>query len=202
MTVTIKAPKISAADQKEITARKVALEKVLAALDGSAAKARELSAKKAKLEKEAIGLHRAAAAFDQQAEMALLANQRTLARILDAIAASEADAADAKVPLFRAIDRAQEIVSRLCQVTYEELLDMIADTMSPFYTERANARWAARDFPAARDLVVTLLGHRTVAFDPIERLADAAGETLRKIGALLDGGEIYSFTGVDPTGKN
>jgi len=195
MIITLEAPKVSAADTKLLTGHGAAIEGAIAEVEGDYAKVKKLRAKEKELEREALTLYRDAANFQRDAELNLLLNQKTLARVHDAIAQAEAACHDDKVPLYNIIDRAQELVSKICQATLNQLLDQIATVLSPYYRSFDEARYIARNAIAVNDLVTTLLNHRTNAGDSIERLIEAARETLRKVEALLTGGEIWRYEG-------
>lgn len=196
-SLKLTAPNISSAEKKELTAQKSRLEEWIAAVEGDAKKVADLGKKQIALEKEAEGLHLDAAQFQRDAELKLIANQRILARVHDAIRGVEASAAEVKVPLWNALDQAQETVRRICQANYQQALDEVGAALAPFYTDFNEARWFARETPAVRDLVHVLLTHRASAYDSVERLVEAGRDTLRKIEACLTGSEIYSFSGAE-----
>jgi hypothetical protein len=190
------APKIAADQRKKLTVHKAHIEGAIAEVEGDFAKVKQLRAKQKTLEKEALTLHRDAANFHKDAELKLLLNQKTLERLFDAVHKAESECHDCKLPLFRATDDAQELVSKICQATYNELLDQIAAAISPYYRSFNDAReGVARYAHAVNDLVHGLLAHRTNAADSIEGLFKAAKDTLRKVDALLTQSEIWSYQG-------
>jgi small-conductance mechanosensitive channel len=201
-TVTLTAPKISAAQRKQLEAHKQNLEQVIRDAESGTEKIRELKEKESSLEKEAASLHREAAQFDRDAEIKLAAAIKQIERVHEAIREEESRAYDDKAVDFRIIDQAQGLVSKICQETYNDLLDQIGSALAPYYRRFDDARYVARGAHAVNDLTVTLLGHRVSAADSIERLFDGATDTLRKVDALLDGSTIWTFQGANGAEKS
>jgi hypothetical protein len=191
------APKIPPDQRKQLTGHKAAIEGAIEVVEGAFKKVEELRSKQEKLRKEAVTLHRDAANFHRDAELKLLLNQKTLERLHDSIQQAEAMCYDDKVPLFNIVDRAQELVSKICQATYNELLDQIAAALSPYYHSFDEARFVARSAPAVNDLVSGLLRHNSTAGSGIERQFQDARDTLRKVDAVLTRAEIWSYQGAE-----
>ena len=193
--VSLSAAKISAAQRKDVQAAKAKLETAMEVVEEDSAKVTQLREKEEKLRKEALSLQRDAASFHSDAELKLIANQKTLERLRDAIHQAESECFDDKVPLFSAIDQAQSVISKLSQATYNALLDQIGALLAPYYSNFLTARWVGRDTHATRDLTSKLLQNRVNSADSIQRLYEYSKDVIRKLNSLLDGGEIWSFEG-------
>src|SRR5438034_4004333 len=111
--IALNAPKITSAQREELTHHKKALETTIAEIEGDLAKVTDLRRKQAEHEKETKPLQRAAANFDSDSELKLLLNQKTLQRLRDAIASAEAECC-ADIPVYGAIDAAQDLVQKIC----------------------------------------------------------------------------------------
>ena len=136
-----------------------------------------------------------AAQFHSDAEIKLAATLKQIERVHEAIREEESRAHDDKAVDFQIIDQAQELVSKICQATYHELLDQIGSALAPYYRSFNDARFVARGAHAVNDLTINLLGHRVSGADSIERMFEGAAETLRKVDALLNGSTIWTFQG-------
>jgi hypothetical protein len=192
--ISLKAPKITAAERKQILAAKNALENKVKAIEGSSKRISDFRKKEKTLRAEAEDLHRAAANFDKESEIKLVVALKQLERVAEAIQSENNP--DEGLDIFTAIDEAQEIVGQICQKTYEELLDLQADSTAKFYLNRHEARHVAKTTShAARDLTNKLLRHGAVQFDSDDRVFQVAQETLAKLNALLNGTEIWRYDG-------
>lgn len=192
-TIALKAPKPTAAETKDLEKKRNPLAAILAALEAHDAKVRELRKKEASMEKKAAGLHHRAAAFDLDAEKELPATLKQIERIHELL--NEAQDID-RFPLWNALNDAHEVVAKICQRSYEELLDQIGAALAPYYLNFPEARYQARSAPAVNDLVRRLCSIQGVhQYESIERIVDIAKDMLRKIDAILTGGEIWRFYG-------
>jgi hypothetical protein len=191
--VSLKAPKITGSQRKELETHKARLGSTIAEVQGDYKKVAELRKKEALLEKEAESLHRDAASFHREAEIKLAATLKQIERCHDAIHAAESDVFESKAPLFNIVDQAQEFVRQICQDTYNQLLDEIGAVLAPYYRSFHDARYAGRSAPAVNDLVIKLLGHGISPDNSIERMFEGARDTLRKVDVLLTGGAIWKY---------
>jgi hypothetical protein len=98
--------------------------------------------------------------------VALAAVSSQIQRVMNAIDATEAKTSDLAVPLWNAIEAAQEIVNRIGQKNYEELLDLQADAMQPFWPDRDEARQIGRTSRAVQDIITRLVRHNSSPGDP------------------------------------
>jgi septal ring factor EnvC (AmiA/AmiB activator) len=199
--ITLKAPPITTAQRKELKIHKHNLEEVIRDIESDSQKVTDLRKKEGSLEKEAASLHHDAAQFHRDAEINFTATVKQIERVHEAIREAESLAHDDKQVNFPIIDQAQELVSKVCQASYNELLDQIAALLSPYYRSFNDARYVARSAHVVNDLVIRLLTHQISGGDSIERIFEGAKETLRKIDALLTGGKIYSYEGSDKAEK-
>ncbi len=164
--ITLKAPKPTAAEAKSLKEKR---EPLVAALS-------DLAERDAKVD----------------AETQLASTLKQIERIHEDLnTAQDID----RLPLWNALNNAHEAVAKILQRSYEELLDMIGTALSPFYPNFHEARFQARAAPAVNDLVRRLMMLNIMQYDSIERLVDAGNDTLRKIDAILSGGEIWRFDG-------
>ena len=185
--ITLKAPEITPAQRKELQICKQNLEGAIRDVESANRKVSELRKKESSLEKEAASLHRKAAQFDRDAEIKLAATLKQIERVHEAITAHD----DKQVELPRIIDLAQELISKLCQASFHELMDQIGSALAPYYPSFNDARYTARSATAVNDLVTRLLAQR------VERSYEAAKDTLRKVDALLTRSEIWSYQGAE-----
>jgi len=194
-TATLKAPKITAAERKQLEAHKRNLEEVIRDAESGSRKVRELRKKESSLEKEAASLHHAASQFNRDAEIKLAATLKQIERIHEAIQGAESHVHEEKQANVQIVDQAHELIAKICQATYQELLNQIGAVLAPYYSRDrfGDACFAARGTPAVNHLVRTLLGHGVNGADSIDRIFEAAKDTLRKIDALLKGSEIWRY---------
>jgi hypothetical protein len=194
-SVSLLAPKITPAQRKELEAHKRNLEEVIRDAESGIRSVGELRKKESSLEKSAASLHHAAAHFDREAEIKLTATLKQIERVHEAIKEVESSCWSEREVNFRIVDQAQELVQKLCQETYHELEERILAALAPYYGPRLDdGRYWARNTPAMNDMRV-LLTHGLIGAESIERIVQAAGETLRKIDALLKGTEIWRYDG-------
>jgi hypothetical protein len=196
ITVTLKAPAVSAAELKQITSHKSKIEGLLAEIDAHLQKVKQVRAKQVKLAKDLGKLkHRAAANLDP-ADCSLAEATHQALQLADSSIRAEDELSQAiKSALFRAIDDAQSLIQRVCQASYNELVDRIGAALAPFWTDYESACWLGRSAPAVNFLARDLLNHNAAEYDLVERVVEAAHETLRKLDALSSGGEIWNFEG-------
>jgi chromosome segregation ATPase len=183
--IELKAPIITPAERRRVAEAKAAIETQLASAEKFHKKIMQLREKERDLRSEAEELDRKARNFDRAAEKELASVSRQLERISEAIDAAEA-ADDGLAPA--SIQEAQELVSTICQRTYEELLDRQAEAMAPFWAEREAARQIGRTSTAVQMLINQLMrgigGEDTYA---------AAEDVLAKLDALLHRKVIWTF---------
>jgi hypothetical protein len=192
-TVSLKAPKITPAQRKELEAHKRNLEEVIRDAESGSRKVGELRKKEKSLEEEAASLHRAAAKFDRDAEIKLAATLKQIERVHEAIQEVESSRVPGEVD-FRLIDQAQDCIGKLCQVSFHELEEKIMSALAPYYGPRPNhSVYAARNAPAVNHFVTSFLSHRLLGSASGERIYESTIETLRKVDALLTGAEIWRF---------
>lgn len=194
--IRISAPPTSVDQRKRLLAHKSGIDSVIAGVQSGAAKLNELRAKEEELRNEVPSLQRDAANFLPGAELKLLSNQQTLDRLRQAIKQAESECSQAQQRLFPAIDQAQELVCSLCQPCHEELLDRICVAVSPFVTAAFHARQFAQQTSASRDLVYTLLTRGVSSMDSVQRLSDYAKDVIKRIEALVNESEIWSYEGL------
>jgi small-conductance mechanosensitive channel len=195
--ITLNAPKITAAQRKQVQALKQQLEGVKERVAGNNEKVTQLVRKQEQLRKEAQKLEGDAAAFRDGGEVKLFEKRKQLERLADVARQAEAECFDDKLPLFHAIDQAQELVGKLSLPVYEALLDRIGAAMAPFYRNFLTARWIARDAEAVNHLTSTLFRHRCMSTDSVQRLSEAGTDVIGKLDALLSAGEIFRFEGAE-----
>lgn len=195
--ITLKAPEITPVQRKSLKDHKTRLESAIAEVEGDYKKAAALRKKEASLEREAESLKHDAAKFNREAEIALSATLKQIERVHEAIHAAEASFSEFKAPLFKIIDQAQELVGKICQTSYEQLLDEIGARLAPYYSRFGDARYIARDTNAINDLVKNLLGHGIYGGGSIEGISEGAREMLRKVDALLNGSTIWTYHGAE-----
>jgi hypothetical protein len=197
--ITLKAPKLTAAEAKSIKEKREPLAAALGDLAEGDAKVRELRKKEASMEKKAADLHHRAAAFHADAETELSATLKQIERVHDALnAAQDID----RLPLWNALNNAHEAVEKIFKRSYEELMDQIGMALLPFYPNFHEARFQARAAPSVNDLVRHLIMLNVAQYDSIERIVDAGNDMLRKIDAILTNGEIWSYEGGEPPEKS
>lgn len=199
--ITLKAPKTTPAQRQELKTHKQNLEEVIRDIESDSQKVGELRKKEKSLEKESASLHHAAAQFDRDAEIKLAATLKQIERIHEAIHESESRAHDRKEASFQIINQAQELVSKLCQATYQKLLDQIGSALAPYYSRFDDARHAARNAQAVSDMGARLLAQPMFPEVSIERIYEVAKDALRKVDALLTRDEIYSYQGCEKAEK-
>jgi MarR-like DNA-binding transcriptional regulator SgrR of sgrS sRNA len=193
--ISLKAPKITASDRKTLTIHQERLTQVINAAESGCKAVIDLRKKSRKLEKERDDLNQGAANFDRDAEMKLSATLRQIERIHDAIHQAESQVHEWKNPLFRALDDGRAEIARICQTTYEELLDRQAVALAPFWESWAFARQVGKNSTAVNALVRRLLSHSVGEFDAIELIDQRAREVLADINAILDGAVVWEFEG-------
>jgi hypothetical protein len=193
----IKAPKITAAERESLTKYKGPLEAAIKDVEAECQCVIDLRKKERKFQKESDSLKRHAANFHRDSEIQLAATLKQIARVNEAIAEAEGRAYEAKRPLYIALDSAQAAVSKICQATYEELLDMQAAALAPFWGTVHDAREIGKTSVAVNHLTRTLLRHCVGEYDSIELLDQTARDVLRKVEALLSGSVIWEFEGAE-----
>jgi hypothetical protein len=194
-TISLKAPKITPAQRKELEVHKRDIEEVIRDGESGSRNVRELQNKESSLEKSAASLHCAASQFDRDAEIKLAATLKQIERVHLAIRQEESSVRGEREVNFRIVDQAQELVQKLCQVTYHELEEQIISALAPYYGPRLDeARYGARNSPAMTSMN-SLLTHGLIGAESSERIVGAAVEMLRKIDALLTGTEIWQYDG-------
>jgi len=195
--IHIKAAKVSKEQGQQLTKHKQRLETVIAKTESHSKKVVDLRKKEAELRKKADSLKHGAAALRLDDEIQLPAAITQIQRVHEEIAEAEAQCHLDKEPLFRALDEAQDCVQKVSQTTYAELIEKIADALAPFFDNRTNAEYVAREFPAIRALTAELLRHRTNSYDSIEVMHSEALLVLRKVDALLNGNVIWTYQGLN-----
>jgi DNA repair exonuclease SbcCD ATPase subunit len=198
--ITLNAPKISKQEREQLTKHKDLLEARIKKFESHNDAVSDLRKKEAELQEKRDHHARGANAFILEDESAHSAALKSIERCHRSIEQAESAAYYEKEPLFRAIDTAQELVQKICQATMAELIDKIADAISPFYDNRASAEWHARTFPATLALTNQLLQHRCNMYDGSDRIHDEASAVLRKVNALLAGDIIWTYSGVNGVG--
>jgi len=191
--VSLTAPAITEKQNKVLAKLKQKLELAIGISNSDSEKVSDLGKKLKSLEKESESLKRGAANFQRDDEIQLVAVLKQIARAHDAIAETESNAVSNRLLIWYPMDEAQSEVSKICQSSYAELIDKIGAALAPFHNNLDEARYAARNSPAVRTLTVELLGHGCSPGDSIERLVGQAKDVLRKLDALLNGSEIWSY---------
>jgi hypothetical protein len=195
MSISLKAPPVTAAHRKELESHKANLEAAIGAAAQQSEQVVELATKERALERRTASLKRRAAEFDLAAETELTSTIKQIERIQIAQREAHSTASSVKPAFFKAISEAQELVQKVCQTSYQELLEKIAEALAPFHTDFARAKQQAREFPAVNDFGRTVMAHQLLGDESMERCDAAARETLAKVNALLDGSEIWTFSG-------
>ena len=193
--------KISDAQKKTLEPYAAPLISALAEIDGHHKKYSELAKKDQSAEKQVIKHQRAAAGFDSASELQLIAALKQRERLRDALGQIEEHAAEAKQPLFQAIDRAQDALQQILQGAYKQLLENIVSEAGTFFDNADSLRFQARDWPAARTFVHQLLTHHVAQNDSTDRLVSVANELLSRVDALLDGKFSWTFQGINGAAK-
>jgi hypothetical protein len=156
----------------------------------------ELAKKDRLAEKEVAKYQRAAAGFDRTSELQLIACLKQRERLAEALAKSEEQAADDKLPLWRAIDAAFSALQQTLQGAYQQLLDYVVSEAGKFFDNRDSLRFEARNWPVATAFVREMLMLNVVQNDSSERLVSVANELLRRMEALTDAKLEWTYQGL------
>src|ERR1700693_4055895 len=161
-SVSLSAPKITPAQRQELKTCKQNLEEVIRDIEIAGREVADLQKKKRLLQVESESLRQSAAQFARDAEIKLPATLKQIERVDEAIIEAESRGTDDKAVNFQVTDQSQSLVSKLCQASYNELLDQIAALLSPYYASFNDARFVARSAPAVNDLARRLLARGIV----------------------------------------
>jgi|SRR6266496_3554225 len=194
--ITLKAPPITQSQRKELESHKAKLEAAIAAAAQHSDKLSELSNLETSLERKAASLRRRAAKFELDAESELSATEKQIERVI--VARKNAESVATSIKPFQVIVQAHELIQKICQHSYHELLSLIASAMAPFYLDWPRAKFEARNVPAVAELVRDLLKPPLFGTESVEVFDDAAKRTLARLDALLTGSEIWRFPGCEP----
>lgn len=201
--IILKAAPITKAQRTDLERHKANLEEAIAAAAQQSSAVLDLRKREASINRKTVTLQRRAAAFDLAAESELTATLKQIERIQHALQEAEATAHGAKTIILQAVQASQESISTICSKTsYEELLDLVAEAMCPFYSEYARARYEARNAPAVNAFVADLLSQKIIGTEGIERLDAVARETLATVEVLITGGQLWQFEGTRPPAKS
>ena len=195
-----KAPPLSSHQRKQVEEAKASLEDALNSIAARYKKLAQLQEKEADVRNEAEILDRKARNFDRKAEAQLVVVSKQLSRIqaeIEAVESGGDDNADRSL-LSGAVYGAQELLSRLCQSTFEQLVEMQVDAMAPFWSDLEAARRIARTSTASVMFASQILKNDHYLLSEAAQFAESAKGLVSKLNALLEKSVIWKFEGARP----